>query len=156
MQNAIDIHSRVKTAPATPYTITALIAPQFVTTTGQDRAGILFRESGTSKMSSIGFRADNGQLEVLNWTNNTTLASFPVQDVGATGNRGLIWLRLIDTGVNLTYHISMNGQNFTQVYTQARGVPFTVAPDQYGFWCTSNSAVATGIAAPTVTVYSMN
>lgn len=44
-----------------------------------------------------------------------------------------MWFRIADNGTNLTYYISGDGQNFIEIFTEARGAFFTTGPDEIGF-----------------------
>jgi hypothetical protein len=128
-------HVRYKTAPSTPYTITALILMQGSQASGfgLSEAGILFRDSATGKLSTWGqwsFSANNYLANAryntagsYNATNNyyTTFQWF-----------NPVWLRIADDGVNRKYSVSPDGRTWTQVFSEGRTVFHTA--DQVGFY----------------------
>lgn len=72
----INLRMRVKSQPSTPYTITAIILPYMINSANFPRVGLVFRESGTSKIITWGF-VGNGEPGILSnerWTNETTFS----------------------------------------------------------------------------------
>lgn len=130
-------------APSTPYTLTAAFLPMLV---GKDyhEGGLLFRESGTSKISTLDFLSSNSgapypfQYHCAHWTNESSFgadsANAPMVFAGAVH-----WFRISDDGTNLKYSVSHDGFNFLQLLSEARNAFFTTAPDQVGFWCLTNN-----------------
>lgn len=125
-------HIRVKSAPSTPYTITAafralLVGNQF------PAFYIVHRESGTSELRITGIYIDGGPtLSVDNWTSETVFSARPV-GAGLVGqHRGVVWLRITDDGTtNCTYAVSYDGRNYITLYTIARTTFLT--PNQVGW-----------------------
>ncbi len=130
---------RVKTAPATPWTVTAafLVTSNFGNTVN-GFAGLCLRESATGKfMSFDAFQQDlsNGQRFVsfaqsagptggfTTVTNTNGAVSFP------------IWMRLTNDGTNLVWSYSGDGFTWVQLSTELKTAHFTTAPDQVGYCC---------------------
>lgn len=147
-----DLSLWVKTAPATPYTITAYVSmtPQYTVATGQYDAGLAFRESATSKIIVFMLRWDpalatNGRLQVDKYTNATTFSSNAMQDEDAFAALTVtgFWLRIEDTGTNIVFYASGDGARWESVFSEARGTFFTTAPDQVGFGIVTRDLDAT-------------
>lgn len=112
---SVSMRARVKTAPATPYTITA----GFMSALGfSQRIGIGFRNAGDGKMSTLEVLNGN-TYTASNWNSET---SFNGALVGATAAAvpTVVWLRIQDDGTNRIYSISVDGQNFVVFYTIGR------------------------------------
>ena len=126
---------RIKTAPATPYTITVAILVNLVGT--NSGAGLLFRNSGAGTLSWFSVGRDGHTLTVNNMNSPT---SFNAQVLAATPFpfASIIWLQISDDGTNRIYRASSNGKNFRQLYTVARTTFLT--PDQIGFFVNGDSA----------------
>ncbi len=132
-----NIRGRFIAAPAsTPYTITALILPGQMTSSGTCGVGIAFRESGTSKVVYIAMVGNAGsagpRIHVRKNTNETT------NSTSSTGPQFLVtpangmWLRISDNGTNVIYSYSFDGVNFTTQLSETRATFFTVKPNQVG------------------------
>lgn len=121
-----------KAAPATPYTITALVIPLFGNTTNQG-AGLCFRESGSGKV--LGFclhtRAINA-LNIFGWTDPVTYGGTNPLNASPAFLGSAVWLRIADDGVNRIYSYSNDGVNFCDLYTEARATFLTA--DEVGFF----------------------
>jgi hypothetical protein len=130
-----NIVGRVKTAPATPYTITAAFLVQGRSTTNAS-AGLLFRESGSGKLSTFNAFQEAPFLRsvVFRMTNLTTYGgAIDLNDSTYFWGGPLIWLRISDDGTtNRVYSRSTNGQVWTTLLTQARTTHLTA--DQVGFY----------------------
>lgn len=133
---AWNLRGRIKAAPSTPYTVTALMSSDQAGATGVNRelVGILFYESSSTKLKTIHIRVDddNRWLEVGQWNNATSWATANYSQYARFIRP--YWLRLADDGTNLTYHFSVNGQDWIQIYTELRGAFFTSAPSHVGFF----------------------
>lgn len=131
-------HIRSKTAPATPYTVTAAFRASLA---GNQFPGVvlLHRQSSDGKLRNVGFFMDSGAvLSVDNFTNPTTFSSRPVNaGAGMVNQVGVFWLRLSDDGTNVKYYFSHDGRNFIQLYSVGRTTFLT--PDQIGWAVKSHS-----------------
>ncbi len=139
---------RVKTAPSTPYTVTAALIPSFPMRNFL-QAGIAFRESSSGKLQNVGV-GYNGtltptyQIQVEKWT-TATASSAAYLAVGVPQAHP-IFLRITDNGTNRISSFSFDGINFTQIHTISR-TDFLTA-DQVGFFVMSQNA-----ATPNYGVY---
>lgn len=124
---------RVKTAPATPYTITARvgygIAPKDF-----HGVGLIFRESGTGEILTFGPAWSTGEKLTVNlWASPTSFGSTKL----ALGSGRPEWLRLADNGTNRIYSISGDGLNWVDVFSHGRTVDTT--SDQVGFFANAQN-----------------
>lgn len=121
-QSANDRYSiRYKAAPATPYTITALIAlTTFGTGTGNRQGGIGWFDGTQFQLMRL-TNASNSVMQ-LNVTGHTSLTSGAAtnQVAGVIIGSSFIWMRMSDDGTNITFSVSMDGINFTTMYTVAK------------------------------------
>jgi hypothetical protein len=138
-----NIRSRVISAPATPYTITALFRGRFAGALSTQYGGLVFRESGTSKLY-IWYVAGNSALQAIKFTNDTTFSAVGVVNTvlqGAGGN--FHWLRYTDDGTDLRFAASIDGINFVEYGTEGRTVFLAGGPNQVGFFANGDSPGAT-------------
>lgn len=134
--------SLVKSAPSTPYTVYAASIPHFVNASnGNGRlCPVLFRESGTNKIVSIGVQAGTAGFVVDKWTNDTTFSATSYSSVTPGSYDAPFYVvKAVADGTNIAFSISTDGKNFYQVFSEAKGTFFTSAPNQIGFgaWCDS-------------------
>ena len=130
---------RVKSAPATPYSLVAGLLPTMAGASAPF-AEIHLREAATEKFFGIRFQASwtsatYGQISVVTGTGYLlTLRIDPMP------SQPVIWLKLEDDGTNVKAYFSGDGQNFTQVNSAARASIFTSAPDQLAWGVDSYNA----------------
>lgn len=140
-----NLNVRLKTAPATPYTIKA----GFLTTlypVNQTSAGILFRESGTNKIVFFRLMFDNTSttktdlvLSVDKYTNTTTFfGNYKVASANILKS-SLTWFSMTDDGVNLSWAYSNDNINYIPFFQSPRNNFLTVGPDQIGYAINSNN-----------------
>lgn len=133
----LNIRSRLIAAPATPYTVTALMQAHYtVATANNQHAGIIFRESGTGKLYTLAHQAD-GTLQTLKYTNDTTFSGVGPVNAALTPRNTvgtLFWLRIADDGVNLIFSTSRDGRNFTQRGSEGRTAFMAGGPNQIGLF----------------------
>lgn len=129
---------------------TTLTVALSVTTTLQNFVwgGVGFFESGTGKLvilqSEQSTSSPNPGIEntdVGQWTNATSFSSLAFQYGDHTNSGELRWYQIQKTGGNLNFKISRDGQNFTQIFTQAQNAFFTTAPDN---WCIAADGNSSG------------
>src|SRR5262249_48606364 len=132
--------ARVKTAPSTPYTITALVLID-VGYTNFAAAGLCWRESGTGKMIYLDYIANAFILEQGRETNETTFNASTATRQFAQWQP--IFLRLNDTGSNIVTAYSLDGVNFITLNTEGRTAFMAGGPNQVGLHTMSDG---TGVA----------
>lgn len=129
------LHVRYHTAPATPYTVTALLLATVVTTVSG--FGIAFRESGTGKLVILDLTNAAGAIE--KWTSATAISA-GYQSFNKTYTGGPIFLQITDNGTNLLFKISTDGIYFVQLHSVSRTDFMAGGPDQVGFYANIASA----------------
>lgn len=141
-----NVRAYVKTAPATPYSITIAYTPMLSNSGTNFATGLVFRESGSGKI--INFYFNNTEaINVAKWTNSSTFsASYTVLGLH-TGKRsgGLAFLRITDNGTNRICAISVDGQHWETVHSVGR-TDFLTA-DQVGVFVYADSATTTLVTA---------
>lgn len=120
-------------APATPYTLTALVergVPEHFNYLG---CGIGFRENSSGKYLFYGPSESDGtfSFEVMRWASTTSYTSAYKNSGVSMGILPRYWLQIQDDGTNLNFKISFSGLPGTwhQFYTNLRGNYFSSGPD---------------------------
>lgn len=120
---------RVKTAPATPYTVTAYLQHGIVMGKQYPKTGLVFRESGTGKF--VSFHLSQGFMWLTKWTSATAVSGdYSNFAVAQTIN----WFRVRDDGTNLIFSVSGDGVTFIQIETRGRTDFLAGGPNQVGFF----------------------
>lgn len=140
--SAYSYKGRVKTAPGTPYTITAafLVNKDHSVSSGIGEAGLVWRQSSDGKLSGFHFQQSTSGvfLEIDKLTNATTFSAVYL----ARNCNGLtvnpVWLRIADDGTNRKCSVSADGVNFHEFHSVGR-TDFLTA-DQVGFFINAYSA----------------
>ena len=127
---------RIKTAPATPYTVTAAFLPQLVNINYQ-RAGLCWRQSSDGKvvMAYLLNAATATTYQVDKF--NTATSPNSVYATWATNQTGLTFIRITDDGTDRVVSYSTDGQHWVQLHTIGR-TDFMTA-DQVGFFAADDS-----------------
>ncbi len=128
----VNLRCRVKAAPSTPYTITAMILPHLMAVNFMG-CGLLFRDSASGKMASIALvnTAAGWTVDVNKWTDATTFSAQYVSGVLQT-MLSPVFLRIADNGTNRISSLSNDGINWRVVHTVGR-TDFLTA-NQVGFF----------------------
>lgn len=139
---SLSIRARVKTAPATPYTITAAFLPVLIGLNYQN-VGIGWRESGTGKMHVFVFNGRTPGVGVggfnLVSTKLTDATTFSADYTLAGQVRPYLWgspawARIADDGVNRICSFSNDGTNWFQFHSIGRTDFLTGGADQVLFF----------------------
>lgn len=134
---------RKKSAPSTPYTITAYIAP--AVTCASASFGLCFRESSSGKMVTLwlGARGDaGGQILIYKMDSATGFNAAYLTSIGPSPQP--VWMRISDDGTNRKCWISPDGQNWNLLHSVGR-TDFITA-NEVGFWINdADGAVMFGI-----------
>jgi WD40 repeat protein len=149
---AANIVARVKTAPSTPYTITAYVLP-CMSHKAFNGYGLCFRQSSDGKLHLFDVVGGDLGLTTLGlrsakFTNATT---FSADYQLARTCEQYRWLRIADNGTNRLCSISSDGINWLQIHSIGR-TDFLTA-DQVGF-CVATENAATPNVAPILTIVS--
>src|SRR3990170_3103366 len=146
-----NVRARIKSAPATPYTITAAFL-QMRPEVDFAACGLLFRQSSDGKLvtgaliwdSTLTGSGDSA-IRAVKYTNPTTFSANYTNTLPVSpGN--LVFIRIADDGVNRITSYSADGQHWTTVHSVGR-TDFLTA-DQVGFFC--NAVQATWPVAMTL------
>lgn len=134
---SLELRTLYRTAPATPYRVTAHIQTCAGSGTGVSAttmmAGIAFRDgAGTGEMEVYGIRAESN-FNHWNFTDWTAFSA-SVDALGGMHHRKDGWLRIEDDGTNLTSWASVNGLSWAQMTQVGRTSFLTNAPNQICFW----------------------
>lgn len=137
----------LKSAPATPWTMTIQALPAF---NGPNLSGaqwsLCFRDSATGKFADYEFVSDGntqalgwgGQLGAYKWTNTSTFSATYFDRLGINPGWGHRFIRVGDDGTNRHIDFSGDGANFTRAHQIGR-TDFVTA-NQIGFGINTNSA----------------
>lgn len=132
------VSALVRSAPSTPYTITAAVMATVFADTGTSGAyfGILFRDSGDGKLITNSIQPSSTNFKsyrVISYTTPTSGAAV-VGETRPSPLSTISWLRMEDDGVDLKWYASADGVNWQFLVSHARGTHFTTGPDQIGFF----------------------
>lgn len=117
--NADRLRGIYKTAPATPYTVTALIGGVYF---GNPVLSGIGWTDGT-KIQEIDLRnTGTFQIWVSSWTNSNAFAADNATGIPMLGNPA--WFRLSDDGTTVLFQISADGINFYTRYSVAKASGF--------------------------------
>lgn len=128
-----NLRIRVKTAPATPYTITAAFLLNHMNQ-NYSGGGLLFRQSSDGKIHTFSFHATPG-LSSLKWSSATASVAYYVGPLFTT--RHLWWLQISDDGTNRIVRQSADGLNWIMFGTIGRTDYLTA--DQVGYLALAQS-----------------
>jgi len=123
----------LKSAPATPYTVTAhmLLGPGQTNST-ENIANLVFRETSSGKLSLLGFRPGDNTF-VFYLDTPTSVGTAPSSISIDCPHRHDAWLRLEADGTNLKFSISYDGFNFFEVKSDLNAFHFDSAPNEIGW-----------------------
>lgn len=139
--NTNNLVLRVKTAPSTPYTVTAAFIADFPFKAYLG-CGLAFRDSASGKIQTCALNYNTGlappfQIITEKWTSATaSSAGYSGGNVGAPP-ASVYFLRITDNGTNRICAFSTNGVTFHQLHTIGR-TDFLTA-DQVGFFVSTQN-----------------
>ncbi len=124
-------------APATPYSITAILNPSNSTTSFINQ-GLCFYNSTSGKLVTLTYNGGTTNITVQYWTSVTAISSAPTStNFDFTGP---VCFRIRDDGTNFIFFASSDGQHFFQFYSAARGLFLT--PQSVGYFLDMNQGVS--------------
>lgn len=135
---AASFRIRRKSAPSTPYTITALF--RYLPTAVAQRCGLLFRQSSDGKIASFHVETSGTggpTISSQKWTNETTFSATYRSNIGG-GHFGNFLLRIADDNTNRVCSFSTDGQVWSEFHSVGR-TDFLTA-DQVGFFVDSRDS----------------
>lgn len=132
---------RAKTAPSTPYSITAWFAPKLVNT-NYTFFSFGFRDSSTGRMHHMRFGYNSAVSSIMDFA--VVRSSGATADVSADvdipwSHESLFCWRIADDGTNITFSYSTDGVNFIDRYSVGR-TTYTATPDQVFFAADTRTA----------------
>lgn len=140
-QTGASVHALVRTAPSTPYAYIACFETVMSVTASLDRPnfGMVFRESGTGKLTTCELGSEQGTTQEPHlW--RVTNRSGPTSAITAVASARLVfvcprlWMRIEDTGTNVTYSVSTDGFNWILLYSASRTNHMAGGPNQIGWY----------------------
>lgn len=153
VENDSELHGLVKSAPATPYTITIkLTFFQLPVSAKYPYCSLVFSDGTKFAVFSILGNSGGGlnksvYVSVDHWTNATTYSSTPGPAVDLSGMNPIKALRIADNGTDRKYYYSFDEVNFEEFYSEGRTVHLTAT--QVGLALRTNSS-ATQIVSMTI------
>jgi hypothetical protein len=128
-----------------PYTITGAFIPNIVADAAVfPGCGLLFRESGTSKLISFSYTTNGVPITtVQKWTSETAFSAnyVPVwEQINEYATGPLVWMQIRFTVTHLQFWLSNDNLTYHQIYQDVVADFFTTGPDQVGFFVNSNTA----------------
>lgn len=135
---ANDSQAYVKTAPATPYTITAAyLFNSYNSGAGAQHGSLVWRESSSGKLISVGIALTTAgpKLSVLKW--NSPSSASAVYTEGFVQMGSPVWMQISDDGANRIVRISTNGNDWVQIHSVGR-TDFLTA-NQVGIFVTDST-----------------
>ncbi len=145
---AQNVNLRVKSIPSVPYKITSHIEASHTDNTTYN-FGILFRESGSGKFTTIGCEVDASAIYLLsnNYTNPTSFISTNTGFFMLTGEQPK-WFQIEDNNTNRVYRYSWDGVIWFDLWSEGRTAGFTA--DQVGF-CINPFSIANPLSLTLLT-----
>src|ERR1035437_10068780 len=115
--------------PATPYTIDLAGSINIPSLSGYQNIALFLRDasSGNILYYSVGNRGGSTGVELDNYTSYASYNSTSFYVNATTINGGFYFLRITNDGTNVTYYVSNNGLDYTQVYQQTTGTYITAS-----------------------------
>jgi hypothetical protein len=135
--SGINLRIRKKSAPGTPYTITA----GFVLNGPGTACGLCWRQSSDGKLILFEYFAN--ALIIAKYTNETTFSANYLNNSASNLVGTCLWFRMTDNGINRICSVSMDGFHFIQVHSVGR-TDFLTA-DEIGFWVNATTSFNVGM-----------
>lgn len=152
--NAVNIVARVKTAPATPYVVTARFIPPPLSK-AYNGYGLVFRQNGagtgTGRLLAFWWAGHNfagsvtPTIRIEKWTDETTASASYAEFLC---HQPALWLRIADNGTNVIFSISSDGDAWIDLHTVSRTDFLLQGPDQIGFMAFTMNAVTPNFDVP--------
>lgn len=139
-QGGINWTGWFKSAPSTPYTITAAMKCWAGRASFLPAFGLGFRQaSDGAKLHAISVVHNSNVVgtEVRNYTSATTVGTAKLA-IFNSRDMDLWWMRIEDDGTNRKYYISVDGFTWFQLTSHSRTTDIT--PDQVGFFVDNQTA----------------
>lgn len=145
--NTQTIAMRKKAAPSTPYTIDIAILVNAIFSS-EAFCGLCWRQSSDGKLvtHAIWHNSNVIQYYLSKWNSPTSFNSHYTSQANPTAmlTGSLIWLRMVDDGVNRLVYFSVDGQHWAFIYSVDRADFLTA--DEVGFFAASNGTSGIGMS----------
>jgi hypothetical protein len=126
-----------KTAPAAPWTASALIAA-FTGAADNHRVGLVMRENATGKLLTLstgGGATSNAGITVDRWNSATSFSAQPkATNIPVQNFQSGLWIRAKYDSTNVKFFLSPDGFIWSEYYTESKTAFFTTAPDEVGIF----------------------
>ena len=143
-----NLRALVKSAPSTPYTLTALCYFGGDPSTAVAQSGILLREASSGKAISLHFLNVSGlKLEINKWNSATSWNSSVSSTSTNESFRDRCYFQIANSGSVATFRYSFNGLYWVDITTSNLS-GFVTAYDQIGLFCNSENSKITYGAFP--------
>lgn len=132
---AHDINLRVKSAPSTPYVITAAIAALRFAGAFY---GLAFRQSSDGKLVTFGIGLSNQSFHISSWSSPTAFNShylqLPIFSDLWPYHQAVTWLRMADDGTDRKFYVSADGVNWYEIIGARHSRTNYMTADQVGIF----------------------
>lgn len=134
------IRGKYLTAPSTPWLVVMRLemGPGLNRGSSGSYAGIILRESSTSKLYILGLQVN--ELFLWRMTNPTTFSA--AVDSNLPSHHQDMWLRLEDDGTDIKGAMSLDGVQWREAWSEGRTAHMSGGPDQVGFGVSNGSGAA--------------
>jgi hypothetical protein len=141
-------------APSTPYTYIAAFSFQaFLDNDCRPTWGMGFRESSSTKLMLFSYDVNSffnqaiQELGINRWSNPSSLftTNFGMHPFMSVSD--LIWVKIENTGTNLKWHLSPDGAEWIQYFSESKTAWFSSGPDKVLFYVDNENNTATGATA---------
>lgn len=129
--SGINFRLLTQATPSLPYEFTCKVALSNLPAATFPKTGLAIRESSTGKITHLCVHYDAtvsgvNKVSVIDWTNPTTYSATAF-DGAFTPAAGVVYLRIVDNGVQHIFSISTDGITFYNILSRTRTSFLTVA-----------------------------
>lgn len=148
--NGLDTRLLVKSAPSTPYVITAAFLPMLdhgTNSSGSPSFGLCFRESSSGELKTVGLAFSGSTSyasQTVPWASTVNHLASPTSFTAQHFSRRClvnmmpVFLRISDDGVDRKYLVSSDGLSWGEIYTEGRTTDMTA--NEIGWFLNNNVA----------------
>lgn len=140
-QTSNNMRVRVMTAPTAPYTATAYLVPAMLAKAAI-AVGLCLRNSTSGKFVRFYFYNNTNQVDK---SDSPTVFNSTYQALNIDASAKFNWMRIKDDNTNRIFYLSVDGNNWIQIYSVGR-TDF-ITPDQIGYFVDANNSTTPNIDA---------
>jgi hypothetical protein len=123
------VSSLLKTVPTKPYSCTINLGDYTVYYGGGTwfKVGMVIRNSTSGKLLHFAFQAssyENNRIALTKYSDSNTYVGVSYDSQAAYINKENVWLRLVNNNTNRIYYFSIDGINWSQLYSEANNTYF--------------------------------